>query len=858
MKNLCLVFSLCPIFLWGQVKIDFESELSDRWEQSPSGRWGVSAEGALEGSKSLAHVFDNPESGCDLISYFLGEIDTDAAIRWKFVLHHNYNPSGSNNWGVYLLSTNRASAIPEDMDQCALILGVNQTGTDDSLKLWFQEGSKLSLLINLGINWEKDVGMSPFSFQVEKDSLNVFSFFGAMPGEEPELIYKSQYSLPFPENPEFFALSYEYTSSKDRLLYFDNFEFDANYVSDSIAPELTDIHFLSSHCIEWIFSENVFPADTFHLNIEGGIQVDSILFQGNKIVSWFDKNFLNDIEFFYALSGFQDKKSNAGFITGSFSFYFPEYKDLIFTEIMADPSPVVYLPDSEYLEIYNRSDHTIDLNGFILKVGDKEYFLDEKIIPPHSFLAFVNMDQESDVENSVFYPLFTGVYVLSNGGQELSIWTPDGTLIDALYYSDTWYDDELKAEGGWSLERIDLYNLCGGEEIWKASTDKRGGSPGEINSLEIPVTDFENPYVDHVEFLDSLSFSLHFNESVFFNFPEIPNLKSLAWSNLLHNELILCLETPVNNIFTMEPGIFVQDCENNQNDAFILKLGVPENIEPLDVLITEVLFSPLPGCPEFIEIYNNSQSILDLHELTIDVYDPEFGPGYGSFLSETNRLFYPHEYLTITKDREAMLTCYEAEKPQILGLQTMKSLPDNGSRIAIRNRAFTLIDEMEYNEDLHFAMLSNLSGVSLERIDLENNFGLLASWHSASQNSNFSTPGAQNSQYSEKPSSENKFEITTETFTPNNDGIEDIAQLNYNLEREGYVGNVLIFDASGREVRKLAMNTLLGISGSFYWDGEDDSGNLCSTGIYLAYFSCLHLSGRNESFKEPIVLIRQF
>lgn len=270
------------------------------------------------------------------------------------------------------------------------------------------------------------------------------------------------------------------------------------------------------------------------------------------------------------------------------------------------------------------------------------------------------------------------------------------------------------------------------------------------------------------------------------------------------------------------------------------------------------MFSPLPGCPEFIEIYNNSEKILNLAELTIDVYNPLEGPGQGRFISERNILFHPNNYLIITKNRKSMLNCYDVLPQRIIELENLKTLPDNGGRLAIRNRSFNLIDEMEYSDDLHFAMLSNQSGVSLERLDLEKKYGLMANWHSASQNSNFSTPGYQNSQYSEKSLFENRFIITTEAFTPNNDGRDDLAHFEYNLEREGYFGSLMIFDASGRIVRRLGMNILLGISGSFHWDGEDDAGRLCSTGIYLVYFHCIHLSGRQESFKESIVLIRNF
>ncbi len=44
---------------------------------------------------------------------------------------------------------------------------------------------------------------------------------------------------------------------------------------------------------------------------------------------------------------------------------------LVISEIMADPHPVVALPDAEYLEIYNRGPSPVSLAGYRLLFGDK-------------------------------------------------------------------------------------------------------------------------------------------------------------------------------------------------------------------------------------------------------------------------------------------------------------------------------------------------------------------------------------------------------------------------------------------------------------------------------------------------------
>ncbi len=103
-----MLFSFCPVFIFGQVKTDFETGFTGGWEQFPENRWGISDENPISGFYSLRHSFDNSGSGCDNISLNYGELLVDSSIYWSFKLFYDYKPSGSNNWAVYLLSEENA------------------------------------------------------------------------------------------------------------------------------------------------------------------------------------------------------------------------------------------------------------------------------------------------------------------------------------------------------------------------------------------------------------------------------------------------------------------------------------------------------------------------------------------------------------------------------------------------------------------------------------------------------------------------------------------------------------------------------------------------------------------------------
>ena len=66
--------------------------------------------------------------------------------------------------------------------------------------------------------------------------------------------------------------------------------------------------------------------------------------------------------------------------------------------------------------------------------------------------------------------------------------------------------------------------------------------------------------------------------------------------------------------------------------------------------------------------------------------------------------------------------------------------------------------------------------------------------------------------------------VTPSLFSPDNDGIDDITSIQYQLAEPGYMGSISIFDMAGRPVKYLARNVLLGISGSWNWDGLSETG----------------------------------
>jgi flagellar hook assembly protein FlgD len=99
--------------------------------------------------------------------------------------------------------------------------------------------------------------------------------------------------------------------------------------------------------------------------------------------------------------------------------------------------------------------------------------------------------------------------------------------------------------------------------------------------------------------------------------------------------------------------------------------------------------------------------------------------------------------------------------------------------------------------------------------------------------------------------------VTPKVFSPDNDGRDDIATIQYKTTEPGYVASITIFDAAGRPVRYLVKNGTLSLEGYWTWDGLDDKRMKLPVGTYIIFTEIFNLSGRKQSFKNVVVLARK-
>ena len=873
MKIIVWLFSILPFISLGQVTIDFEDGTLTGWEQFPENRWGTDSLTPVSGNFSLYHSFDNHQSGEDRISIANGRIDPEMPVKWGFSIKHGYLPSSSNRWTIILMADRGASGFFQE-GFSALTIGVNTGSTDDSLRIYRVSGNKSTAILTCNLNWEKDVGINTWFLSVGiKDG--VLSVYGGESSTSCHLLGSTEYEISREVRYNYFGINFIYTSARDRLLWFDDLLIQADYIADTIPPALVYAKFLSRSTVELFFSEQIDPGLTKVENFllePGNKSPSSLSIIDNYVFLGFEEIFTRGDTYTIICRNIFDQEGNkVDNDSAKFLYYEAISYDILINEIMADPSPPVYLPEYEYLELYNRTQYPVPIENWSLEVGIKEYLLSGQI-PPNGYLIITN-DGAVELFNSYgnVAGLFTSVTALANSGNTIILKDRYGEIIDAVAYEESWYTDDFKRQGGWSLERIDPENVCAGMTNWSDAVSMTGGTPGSENSVRNVNRDFQPPFVKGVQIVSDREIRILFNESIAKDYFFEGNPFSIA--DGLNQVIRITPSLPFYNsclIELMDPmyqgkvyGLLMRedfrDCAGNYGShPWLVRFGMPVPPGFTDIIITEVLYSPYPGCPEFIEIYCNSDELLDLSGLIL-------GINYGSG-SETKReyvvneqqLFFPGEYLALTTNPDKLENYYDILYPERLYLmKNMPSLRNEGGCIELTDRSFQLIDKYCYSKNDQFPLLNSDQGVSLERMNIDRNPGFLSHWHSASSVAGFGTPGYKNSQLLNPEVFPETISINPGTFTPDNDGYEDVAIISYHVHEEGYTGNIQIFNASGRQVKHIARNELLGITGSFVWDGRDESGQLSRTGIYLVYFDAFNLKGGRIRKKATVLLVRK-
>jgi len=780
-------------------------------------------------------------------------------MEWEFWIKLSFNTSLNNYTRVYLIADQPDLEVP--LNGLFLQFG----GSGDSIGFYRQTGSQHDLLYRFPCG---STGHSTNVFRIKvfyyinnawlfmADSTGGRNFI-PMGGINPSLTPTGNH----------FGLFCRFTSSNSTKVYFDDC-YAGPLRRDTVPPVVKFAELPDSMTIRLLFSEAVTASsaldpDHYYLRrmMTNPVQLSFDPQEEGCVILKCPEPFPDGITDTLEVSGILDGEGNQmGDTLLGLAWYEVKPFDVLITEILADPDPGTGLPVSEFLELLNSSSFPVNLKNWRLIVGTST-----KIFPSHNLLPGSRLIISSDsayLSYGAALLLFTGQYALSNEGNELTLANEAGRVIHSVTYHADWYGDSYKKEGGWSLEMMDPENPCGCASNWAPSVAHLGGTPGSANSVAQSNPDITAPYLVRGAITGDDLLTLYFSEpvdsSTIINqnswtiYPGIAEIESIN----PHSPGFTGADLKLNSGF--EKGVVyhiaapfrMKDCAGNPADTTLeVKVGIPDTITPGDVVINELLPNPYPGGVRFAELYNVSQKLLDVKEIVLE----------GNPVTQNTVLLFPGDYLCLSEDPDDILQRYPDPAPrQHLKVEKFPDLPESSGTIRISTlHDGTLLDQVDYSEEMHYGYLTDPEGVSLEKLDPGRLEFIRENWHSASFTSGFATPGKRNSTFLCSIGSSAVLDIQPALITPDNDGTDEVMTITISGMEPDTRCYLHIFDINGRQIKQLSNGETYGSSLNLIWDGRDDYLKPVPDGNYILRLVRLEISGKKQVIKRVVAVSSQ-
>jgi hypothetical protein len=733
------------------------------------------------------------------------------------------------------------------------------------------------MIIN-GADGILNTGSNMMKIKVIRDATNQWTLFSDLSGTGSSYSSEGTVTDATLTTSSFFGIwVHQSTASFFQRHFFDDFE-AKTYVQDVTPPTIQSVTATAANSIDVVFNEPVSLATSqalINYSVNNGIgnPVTAIRDGSNNALVHltFTNNFPNGVSCTVTINGVQDLSGNAiSNGTGAFSYYTAQRYDVVIDELMADPTPQVGLPNNEWIELKNTTAFPVNLSGWkIAHAVSSSGSLPNFILKPDSLVIVCAGSAVAAM--SVFGTAIpvTSFPSLDNGGDQLSLKDANGKTIHALAYDISWYQNELKKEGGWTLEMIDTKNPCAGGSNWRASINNTGGTPGKKNSIDALYNDPTGPQLKRAYTTDNVTIVLVFDEPVDslkgatvanYSIDDTLTINNAVALGPLFDKVQLKLSSPmqVNTVYTVTANN-VTDCSNNTIGSFNkAKVGLPVDPVAGEMIVNEILFNPRSGAYDYVEFYNKSNKTVDASRLYVANRNSNNSISSITQISTIPWLVFPGDYIVITEDAASLSREYLVKNPGwVHVLASLPSFPDDKGFVLLLNFQGNSVDEVDYLHDWHFKLIDHEDGVALERIDPDGTSQDQNNWHSAGSTAGYGTPTYKNSQYKQPPGINASIEVTPKVFSPDNDGFDDIATIQYKIDAPGYVANITIFDAAGRPVRNLVRNGTLALTGYWNWDGLDDKQNKLPVGTYIIFTEIFNLQGKKDRFKNTVVLARK-
>ncbi len=789
--------------------------------------------------------------------------------EWQFYIKLNFAPSSSNNGRVYLVSDQQN--LKGSLNGYYLQFGENLA--NDAIELFRQTGTT-STSVARGTNGFIAAAFT-IRIKVTRNNAGLWSILADATAGSNFALQATGTDVTY-NTGNYFGVVCNYTTTNATNFFFDDFSIPN--IADVFPPTISTAAAISNAQVDVKFSE---PVSLTTAQLVSNYTVNNSIGSPSSAVrdasdfslvhlsfaNTFTSGLLNTI----TINNVQDFNGNSIVANSTITFTYTapavaQPYDIIINEIYYEPIATAPLPNVEFVELFNRSAGAINLNGWKLTDGSTSVAtIGNVIINPGSFLIVCKSTDAAllapfgTVAGTSSFPSLN-----NDVGDDLRLQDNTGLQIDRVMFNDNYYNNNSKKNGGFTIERIDPDFICDNRYNWSASNDATGGTPGRENSVK-------GSYADNIapQLLSAYPASATQIEITFTETPD-PGFASLNSSYTISNgigqpatviindtKVILTIGSPLQAgiIYTITVSGSIQDCPGNLIAGNrTVRIALPETVTAGNLIINEILFNPKSGGNDFVELYNNSNKVIDLKNLKIATTDDNDVISTNYAISDNGYLVFPGDYVAITTNVENLIQFYPVVSAKNCIQASLPGFNDDKGVCVLTDFALNRFDQLAYDKKWHYPLIDDQNGVSLERLSFNRPTQDAGNWHSAVEKVGFATPGYRNSQAVDDIDAGSELNVDPEVFSPDNDGYNDVVSFYINMNDIGYLLNADIYNEDGRLVKRLVKAKLLAPQDAFTWDGINEKNEKASVGIYIVFAEVYNPKGNVKKFKKTFVL----
>jgi len=698
-------------------------------------------------------------------NFYISTTNTMAtSCQWEFYVNLQFSTSGTNYVDVYLIS-DVANLQSAGINGYFVRIG----NTADEISLYRRSGATVTnTMIIDGVNGSVASSNNLIKIKVTRNASNVFTLERDMTGTGTGYVTEGSVT----DATHTTSTSFGFFIQQSTASFIQKHIFDdiivGPIVVDVTPPSLISATAITATNVDVLFDENVDVTTSqtvSNYTISSGIGTPSSATRDGsnfKLVHLtLGTPMTSGNTYTMDVNGIQDFSANTmAASTTTFNYFvfgIPNFKEIVINEIYADPSPVVALTATEFVELYNRSISPFNLNGLKLTDGSSIATLGSYTMAPGTYVIICPITDTAQF-TALGYMNKLGVSSfpsLNNTGDNIYFKTGTGVVIDSVNYSDSWYKDAIKKDGGYTLEQInpDQNVACSQANNWIASNDTDGGTPGFINSVYSIAADVTGPKILDITVIDSLHISICFDDVI--SAIQLNTISNYTVSGTIGSPTLaiatngntcvqLSLSTKLINATNYTVTVSgITDCNGNMISP---NLGMFSHYKhkAYDIVINELMPDPDPAIDlpteEYVELKNRTPFSINLTDWT--------------FSSPTSTKKLPN--ITIKPDSFIVLTgtgnanAFYNYGIQAYEVTSFPSLLNDGTTLTLRDSNGVVIHSLTYSSTWYNDANKADGGWSLEQIDPNNPCAGQNNWR-ASTHISGGTPGRRNSVLSSNP-----------------------------------------------------------------------------------------------------------